>query len=379
MVQQERRLCSRKTLNPLPYINLPSDNGGIILDVSEQGLRFRAHGPVEQSGPIIFWFTAHSNLIAGIGELVWTDQGRKTGGLRFTQLAHNCREQIRGWPYESNLRTGVSNDLSLHIPAAEALTPSGPNELAASEPSASDAAPPFDSPRPEQFGAILEESHLPGPGGGIAESYALLSETYFKRQKHNRYKVAGALFLIAIISIFSYIHYRGSREHQETRISGEATPQALTQTPGSNVLPSAPLAGDAAADQSKMEGTQVQAAPQSAKTPVQETTKKNAVGPAVPHAPVSHARLRKPASSGTEIAVQVAALTHEQDARKLADGLRNKNFQASVRTFPDDSLYRVMLGPFGDEESARAAIGKLKQAGFSAFIRRVPVAEWPRS
>ena len=81
MKPQERRQYSRKTLNPLPYINLPSGNGGIVLDVSEQGLRFRATAPVEQSGPIIFWFTARSTLVAGVGELVWIDQAKKTGGL----------------------------------------------------------------------------------------------------------------------------------------------------------------------------------------------------------------------------------------------------------------------------------------------------------
>ena len=57
MMQRERRQSDRKTLNPLPYINLPGGNGGTVLDVSEQGLRFRAIAPVEQSGPILFWFT----------------------------------------------------------------------------------------------------------------------------------------------------------------------------------------------------------------------------------------------------------------------------------------------------------------------------------
>src|ERR1700688_4075971 len=55
MIQQERRLFGRKTLRTIACIHLPSDNGGIVLDVSEGGLRFRAIAPVKESGPIDFW------------------------------------------------------------------------------------------------------------------------------------------------------------------------------------------------------------------------------------------------------------------------------------------------------------------------------------
>jgi cell division septation protein DedD len=73
--------------------------------------------------------------------------------------------------------------------------------------------------------------------------------------------------------------------------------------------------------------------------------------------------------------VQVAALTEEVEARKLSDRLRQENFQAFVGTLPADSYYRVMLGPYADQESARIVLGKLKRAGFSSFIRRESVSE----
>ena len=71
--------------------------------------------------------------------------------------------------------------------------------------------------------------------------------------------------------------------------------------------------------------------------------------------------------------VQIAALTHEADARKLADTLRRENFQAIVRALPVDSLQRVMLGPYTDVESANITVDKLKKAGFDSFIRRESV------
>ena len=118
MMENERRQYSRKMLNPLPYINLSPDGGGIVLDVSEQGLRFRATSALDGSGPIHFSFTSRANLIAGIGELVWIDNAKKTGGLRFTDLPYSALEQIRKLPDNSDLRPSFGKDLTLHISAA---------------------------------------------------------------------------------------------------------------------------------------------------------------------------------------------------------------------------------------------------------------------
>ena len=90
-----------------------------MLDVSEQGLRFRATAPIKPSGPIPFSFTSHSKLVTGIGELVWIDKTKKTGGLRFTDLPYSALEQIRKLPQNTNLRPGIGNDLTLHIPAPD--------------------------------------------------------------------------------------------------------------------------------------------------------------------------------------------------------------------------------------------------------------------
>jgi hypothetical protein len=102
MMPDERRLSIRKTPEHLSYLSLPSDNGGIVLDISEGGLRFQAIAPVEADGPIHFRFSIDSaTRIKAIGELAWKDDSGKIGGLRFIQLPDETREQIRVWAGQS--------------------------------------------------------------------------------------------------------------------------------------------------------------------------------------------------------------------------------------------------------------------------------------
>jgi hypothetical protein len=106
MMPQERRLSVRKPLEHLVYLGLPFDNGGIVLDVSEGGLGFRAIAPVEveADGPIHFRFATDSaSRITAVGELAWKDESGRTCGLRFTDLPDEIREQIRIWTGQFNL------------------------------------------------------------------------------------------------------------------------------------------------------------------------------------------------------------------------------------------------------------------------------------
>ena len=95
----ERRQSPRCKPFGLVYLNLASDNGGIVIDASEDGLQFQAVAPVEHDdGPMPVWFTLNpANRIETVGEVVWTDETKKTGGLRFTNLEGESRLQIRKW------------------------------------------------------------------------------------------------------------------------------------------------------------------------------------------------------------------------------------------------------------------------------------------
>ncbi len=121
----ERRVCTRKTPKHLGYLSLPFNNGGIVLDVSEGGLGFRSIAPVIADGPIHFRFAIDSGKrIKAVGELAWKDKTGKIGGLRFTQLSDEIREQIRVWANQTDvvasaLVTAEARARVLDVQAAE--------------------------------------------------------------------------------------------------------------------------------------------------------------------------------------------------------------------------------------------------------------------
>ena len=119
-LKTDRRNTSRMPVNGLAYVNLAPDNGGIVLNVSEGGLCFQCRAPVRSVDSIRFWFSYRSSrmeatgpaganepsrigvsrFIEVAGELAWTDDTRKRGGLRFKNLPEVAREQIRDWIHE---------------------------------------------------------------------------------------------------------------------------------------------------------------------------------------------------------------------------------------------------------------------------------------
>jgi cell division septation protein DedD len=369
MVQQERRSFSRKTLNPLPYISLAPDSGGLVLDVSEQGLRFRATGPLQPSGPIHFSFSAHSNLIEGVADLVWNDPANKTGGLRFTELSDGARAMIRKWPHESDLQLSIGQDFMLQMPPRDESWHLGARLRGAFE-----AVPRFVSSCSARFGsAMLDPFQV-----GRKERTATLSKSPFKERK--RALLVASSITVAIILVFtlSYIHHREVGEwlvQLGTRIAGEGQQQAVTQPPAPTVSLQPSVAGEMPGNESQAAGAPERAAPRPENAATHAVSNASGSGPSLPPPLAAKARHLSPTARGTELVVQVAALKQEADARELADSLRHKNFQAFVRTAPDDALYRVMLGPYANKAAARSAVDELKKAGFASFVRREPGGE----
>jgi hypothetical protein len=123
----ERRQTPR--VNRLAYIGLESNNGAIVLNVSNGGLCFHSVDPVQRSETIRFWFVEHNHRIEADGKLAWMDETQKTGGLRFTTLSTEARLQIRDWisqpetPPTAGGKSAPSSSTPSELPAFNASRP----------------------------------------------------------------------------------------------------------------------------------------------------------------------------------------------------------------------------------------------------------------
>ena len=77
------------------------------------------------------------------------------------------------------------------------------------------------------------------------------------------------------------------------------------------------------------------------------------------------------AKIGGTIAVQVAAVTKEEDADALVSALRSKNYPVFVvSNVPGDKLFHVQVGPFAELKDAEAIRARLASDGYNPIIKK---------
>jgi hypothetical protein len=231
----ERRKSPRTKVEALAYINFEPNNGGIVLNVSEEGLGFHAVTPVQQTGTLHFWFSAEGHRVEAAGELAWTDETRKTGGLRFAVLPAEVREQVRVWmdqctmvpaaeqtvgrfsavTRQNVLAAGLSAERSAASFSADSFSPSWADTSAGWPELEPELASSLADPAPE--------IHAPMPLDGPARSKALQAR-YVKSARHAwqpstkflRGVATGLLMAAFVATAFSFHAYR--REFGESLI-----------------------------------------------------------------------------------------------------------------------------------------------------------------
>lgn len=89
--------------------------------------------------------------------------------------------------------------------------------------------------------------------------------------------------------------------------------------------------------------------------------------PAAP-APVKSAAAL-PAPAGPPAIVQIAAVSHQEDADALVAALQKQGYQASVHSEAKDKLLHVQIGPFSNRADAAAMKQQLLSHGYNAIVK----------
>jgi TonB family protein len=95
----ERRLHARRRVKSLAYIELSESNGGIVLNMSEDGLHVQA--AVALTGdcfPLMRFQSPHAgNRVEAGGRIVWLSKSKREAGIQFVGLSEDERARIREW------------------------------------------------------------------------------------------------------------------------------------------------------------------------------------------------------------------------------------------------------------------------------------------
>ncbi len=76
-------------------------------------------------------------------------------------------------------------------------------------------------------------------------------------------------------------------------------------------------------------------------------------------------------TSGAGYVVQVAAVSKQEDAQALADALKKKSYAVLISTNPpNDKLYHVQVGPFGDLTEAETTRNRLVSDGYNPILKK---------
>ena len=104
----ERRAFARYRPSSVASVTLDQHNAGVIVDVSEGGLRLSA-GEIlrsEDSIPLSLQLSYRAAPIEATGQIVWISDSKRTAGLQFASLPEKSRARLRDWIASENRGSG---------------------------------------------------------------------------------------------------------------------------------------------------------------------------------------------------------------------------------------------------------------------------------
>jgi TonB family protein len=95
----ERRLHARQRLSAIVYLDIGAGNGGIVLNLSDEGLGFQAVGPLGKQKELSLRIKLPStqSRVEVAAEIAWVSDSNRQAGVRFVDAHSEGRVQIQEW------------------------------------------------------------------------------------------------------------------------------------------------------------------------------------------------------------------------------------------------------------------------------------------
>ena len=116
----ERRRFIRQRVRSLAYVDVVPNNGGIVLNLSENGLALQAVNPFDETRVSLRIQPPSSRKrIEATAEITWLSECKREAGLHFLELTEDARSEIAEW-------VAAEVDIGERRPLKDAPAPSAP-------------------------------------------------------------------------------------------------------------------------------------------------------------------------------------------------------------------------------------------------------------
>lgn len=191
----------------------------------------------------------------------------------------------------------------------------------------------------------------------------------------------GIFFAITALcaAFFGFGYSLGARHASAVNVSSETQPGKGF----SGAKPAAGSAASAAKPDPSYVDTSAASSSRPSNSPAKPTPDTASADPI--HADASPSRIHSPAETtpgppaaasaspnptgGTQFLVQIAAVTHQEDADLIASTLTRRGYAVNIRPEPQDKLLHVQVGPFPTKKDAEAMRQRLMADGFNAYVK----------
>lgn len=180
--------------------------------------------------------------------------------------------------------------------------------------------------------------------------------------------ILAIFFALAVFAaiFFGFGYSMGSKRAASAATAGDAAvpvgTSATTAKPGAGNASNGSAAAAPDVDEPKHASAEAASTSSSALQRIANTVRSQAASPG--------AAAQGPAlPAAQQPVVQIAAVSHQQDADLLVSTLKRRGYDVTIHTDPHDKLLRVQVGPFATRPEAQAMRQHLIGDGFNAIVK----------